>query len=177
MMIAMLLPRKRQLRNMLNNYGCCVWTMSIVVLYQNSYINVLFWLKSTLYTHFMPWQYQCCCRSIMCCLILLCLFNILRSFRVCVHARVFVHAYESGRNYIHACNNVKEVFWRYDVSGKRTPLRRKMVTGLHTMTSRTLWHSLDGLFDILVTSISTQPAMTIPNKLLNMAKMHTTSYV
>ena len=31
-------------------------------------------------------------------------FNILRSFRVCVHARVFVHAYESGRNYIHACN-------------------------------------------------------------------------
>ena len=31
-------------------------------------------------------------------------FNILRSLRVCVHARVFVHAYESGRNYIHACN-------------------------------------------------------------------------
>ena len=29
---------------------------------------------------------------------------ILLSFRVCVHARVFVHAYESGRNYIHACN-------------------------------------------------------------------------
>ncbi len=23
-------------------YGCCVWTMSIVVLYQNNYINVLF---------------------------------------------------------------------------------------------------------------------------------------
>ncbi len=31
-------------------------------------------------------------------------FNILRLFRVCVHARVFVHEYESGRNYIHACN-------------------------------------------------------------------------
>ena len=31
-------------------------------------------------------------------------FKILRSFHVCVHARVFVHAYESGRNYIHACN-------------------------------------------------------------------------
>ena len=38
------------------------------------------------------------------CLILLCLFNILRSFRVCIHACVFVHAYESGRNYMHACN-------------------------------------------------------------------------
>ncbi len=37
-----------------NNYGCCVWTMSIVVLHQNSYIDVLFWLKSTLYKHFMP---------------------------------------------------------------------------------------------------------------------------
>ena len=23
---------------------------------------------------------------------------------MCVHARVFVHAYESRRNYIHACN-------------------------------------------------------------------------
>ena len=45
----------------------------------------------------------------MCCIILLCIFfNILRSFRVCVRARVFVHAYESGRNYIHACN--KKVF-------------------------------------------------------------------
>ena len=32
------------------------------------------------------------------------LFNILCSFRVYVHAGVFVHAYESGRNYIHACN-------------------------------------------------------------------------
>ena len=30
--------------------------------------------------------------------------NILHSFRVCVHTGVFVHAYESGRNYIHACN-------------------------------------------------------------------------
>ena len=113
-----------------NHYGCCVWTMSIVVLYQNSYINVLFWLKSTLYTHFMPWQSQYCCRSIMCCLILLCLFNILRSFRVCVHARVFVQAYESWRNYIHACNKFFLKVGPYNVSGKRTPLRRKLVTGL-----------------------------------------------
>ena len=55
------------------------------------------------------------------------LFNILRSFRVYVHARVFVNAYESGRNYIHAFNRN---FLRYNVSGKRTPLRRKLVTGL-----------------------------------------------
>ena len=55
-------------------------------------------------------------------------FNILRSFRVCVHACVFVHAYESGRNYIHACN--KKFFLGYNVSGKRTPLRRKLATGL-----------------------------------------------
>ena len=26
-------------------FGPVIWTMSIVVLYQNSYINVLFWLK------------------------------------------------------------------------------------------------------------------------------------
>ena len=31
-------------------------------------------------------------------------FNSLRSFRVRVHARVFVQVYDSGRNYIHACN-------------------------------------------------------------------------
>ena len=37
-------------------------------------------------------------------ILLLWFFNIMRSFRVCVHARVVVHAYESGRNYIHACN-------------------------------------------------------------------------
>ena len=36
--------------------------------------------------------------------ILLFFSNIMRSFRVCVHACVVVHAYESGRNYIHACN-------------------------------------------------------------------------
>ena len=46
----------------------------------------------------------------------------------------------------------------------------------HTMTPRTLWYSLDGLFDLLVISISTQPAMTIPNKLLHVAKMNTHSY-
>ena len=71
------------------------------------FINVLFWLKSTLYKHFIPCQSQYFCRSTMCCLILLCLFfNMQRSFRVCVHARVAMHAYELGRKCIHVRNKI-----------------------------------------------------------------------
>ena len=65
--------------------------MSIVVLYQNSYINVI--IKNTLYEHFMA-----CVASHN-----YAFLNILRSFRACIDVCVFVHAYESGRNKTHAC--------------------------------------------------------------------------
>ena len=54
-------------------------------------------------------------------------FNIMRSFRVCVYARVFVHAYDSLRNYIHACN---KTFFEGVILVVNDPLRRKLITGL-----------------------------------------------
>ena len=109
--------------------------MSIVVLYQNSYINVLFWF-STLY-HRYSYINISCYGNLNIVVVLSCVasycyafFNILRSFRVCVHARVFVHAYEPGRNYIHACN--KKFFEGRPImfKWKTNPLWRKLVTDL-----------------------------------------------
>ena len=37
--------------NVLNSYVCCIWTMSIEVLSQNSYINVIIYIIR--YEHFM----------------------------------------------------------------------------------------------------------------------------
>ena len=65
-------------------------------------------------------------------------FNMQRSFRVCVHARVAMHAYESGRKCIHVRNKTFFEGIGPNVSGKRTPLRRKLVTGLYiTFTTGT----------------------------------------
>ena len=71
--------------------------MSIVVLYQNSYINVL---KSTLYIS--------CHDNLNIVVVLSYVASYCYAFltfcvrSACAFMRVCVHAYESGRNYIHA---------------------------------------------------------------------------
>ena len=72
----------------------------MVVLYQNSYINVLFWSKSTLYK-----------QSPVCALMRVCL---------CPHMS------QGGIAFMLVIIR----FLGYNVSEKRTPLRRKLVTGL-----------------------------------------------